>query len=52
MRDDGSDLAAGLGVEWRSSNDALSVRGEVEVFDFLDGVWLYSVSAVYRFGNQ
>lgn len=49
---DGSDLAAGIGVEWRTGSDALSIRGEIEGYDFLDGVWLYAVSAIYRFGGN
>lgn len=48
---DDIDLAAGIGFEFRADGP-LGIRGEIEGFDFLDGVWLYSVSAVYRFGER
>ena len=49
---DGSDTAAGLGASFQTPHENLSIRGEIEGFDFLDGVWLYSVSAVYHFGGR
>ncbi|MDH3408049.1 MAG: outer membrane beta-barrel protein [Gammaproteobacteria bacterium] len=45
---DDTDLALGIGISWRTDS-ALAARAEVEGFDLLDGVWLWSVSAIYHF---
>ncbi len=45
--EDGTDLAAGFGVEFEVFS--LGVRGEVEYFDALDNIWMYSVGATYTF---
>ncbi len=46
---DGSDAAAAIGFEFQTSKRSLRIRGEIEGFDLLDGVWLWSVSAVHQF---
>jgi OOP family OmpA-OmpF porin len=48
----GSDAAAGIGFEVQTGKRPLRVRAEIEGFDFHDGVWLVSVSVVYRIGRE
>lgn len=45
--DDGTDLAAGAGLEFELFG--LGVRGEVEYFDALDDIFMLSVGATYTF---
>ena len=45
---DGTDLALGLGVEYRTGK-AYSVRLTVESVDMLDGVWVATLAGTYQF---
>ncbi|MEJ2138731.1 MAG: outer membrane beta-barrel protein [Gammaproteobacteria bacterium] len=45
--DDGTDLAAGIGLDFELFG--LAVRGEVEYFDALDDIYMLSVGATYTF---
>jgi hypothetical protein len=46
-KDDGTDLAAGLGLEF--SLFSIAVRAEVEYFDALDGLYLGTIGATWTF---
>jgi len=45
--DDSTDLAAGVGLEIELAS--FGVRGEVEYFDALDGIYMVSIGATYTF---
>jgi len=45
--DDGSDLAAGVGLEFELASFA--IRGEVEYFDVADDIYMVSIGATYTF---
>lgn len=47
FKDDGTDLAAGLGLEF--SLFSIAVRAEVEYFDALDGLYLGTIGATWTF---
>ena len=46
--DDGTDLALGLGIEYRTGK-AYSARLTLESLDMLDGVWVATLAATYQF---
>lgn len=46
-KDDGFDLAAGVGLEIELFS--LGVRGEVEYFDMLGDTWMYTLGATFTF---
>lgn len=46
--DDGSDLALGLGLEYRSGS-AYSARLTIESYDMLDGGWLATLAGTWQF---
>ena len=46
-KDDGFDLAAGVGLELELFG--LGLRGEVEYFDMLSDTWMYTLGATFTF---
>jgi hypothetical protein len=46
--DDGTDLALGFGMEYRTGK-AYSARLTVESVDMLDGVWVATLAGIYQF---